>query len=42
VESGFDALAVIQIADTESKLFLNDADGAVVTVETLPYSFNAS
>ena len=37
-ESGFDALAVIQIADTESKLFLNDADGATVTVKTLPYS----
>lgn len=39
-ESGYDALAVIQIADTESKLFLNDADGAVITVKELPYSFN--
>jgi len=39
-ESGFDALAVIQIADTESKLFLNNADGPAVTVETLPYSFD--
>jgi len=37
-ESGYDALAVIQIADTKSKLFLNDADGAVVTVKELPYT----
>ena len=36
-ESGYDALAVIQIADTESNLFLNDADGPVVTVKELPY-----
>ena len=41
-ESGFDALAVIQIADTESKLFLNDADGPAITIETLPYNFDAS
>lgn len=40
-ETGYDALAVIQIADTESKLFLKDADGALVTVRQLPYSFDA-
>ncbi|MBE9559780.1 MAG: folate-binding protein YgfZ [Proteobacteria bacterium] len=39
-ESGYDALAVLQIADTGSNLFLNDADGPVVTVKELPYSFN--
>jgi tRNA-modifying protein YgfZ len=37
--AGYDALAVIQIADTGSKLFLNDADGPAVTVKALPYSF---
>ncbi len=37
--SGYDALAVIQIADTGSKLFLHDADGPAVTVKELPYSF---
>ncbi len=41
-ESGYDALAVIQIADTESGLFLNDADGPVVTVKTLPYELNTN
>ncbi len=41
-ESGYDALAVIQIADTESKLFLNDADGPAVSIETLPYSFETN
>jgi folate-binding protein YgfZ len=41
-ESGYDALAVIQIADTESRLFLNDADGATVTVKELPYAFESS
>ena len=40
-ESGYDALAVIQIADTESNLFLNDADGPAVTVKELPYSFDS-
>ena len=40
-DSGFDALAVIQIADTESKLFLNGADGPIVTVKELPYSFDS-
>lgn len=40
-ESGYDALAVIQIADTESSLFLNNVDGPVVTVKQLPYSFDA-
>lgn len=40
-ESGYDALAVIQIADTESALFLNDANGPAVTVKTLPYSLSA-
>ena len=40
-ESGYDALAVIQIADTESKLFLNDANGPVITVKELPYSFDS-
>jgi folate-binding protein YgfZ len=40
-QAGYDALAVIQIADTESKLFLNDADGPAVTVKELPYSFSA-
>lgn len=40
-ESGFDALAVIQIADTESRLFLNNADGPAVTVGELPYSLEA-
>lgn len=38
-DSGYDALAVIQIADIESNLFLNDADGPAVTVKQLPYSF---
>ncbi len=37
-ESGYDALAVIQIADTETNLFLHDADGPKVTIEELPYS----
>jgi len=41
-EAGFDALAVIQIADTKSKLFLNDIEGPVVTVKELPYSFDLS
>ncbi len=41
-ESGYDALAVIQIADVESKLFLNDADGPAVTVKELPYQFEPS
>jgi folate-binding protein YgfZ len=41
-QSGYDALAVIQIADTQSRLFLNDADGPTVTVKELPYSFKAS
>jgi folate-binding protein YgfZ len=41
-ESGYDALAVIQIADTESNLFLGDADGPVVTVKELPYAFESS
>ena len=40
-ESGYDALAVIQIADTESNLFLNDAVGPVVTVKELPYRFDS-
>ena len=40
-ESGYDALAVIQIADTESKLFLNGADGPTVSVKELPYSFDS-
>jgi folate-binding protein YgfZ len=39
-ESGYDALAVLQIADTDSRLFLNNADGPVVTVRELPYSFD--
>jgi folate-binding protein YgfZ len=39
--AGYDALAVIQIADTESKLFLNDAGGPVVTVKDLPYRFDS-
>ncbi len=41
-QAGYDALAVIQIADTESKLFLNDADGPAVTVKELPYTFESS
>ena len=41
-ESGYDALAVIQIADTGAKLFLNDADGPAITVKELPYSFESS
>ncbi len=41
-ESGYDALAVIQIADTESSLFLNDANGPVVTVKKLPYTLESS
>jgi folate-binding protein YgfZ len=40
-ESGYDALAVIQIADTESKLFLYGADGPTVFVRELPYSFDS-
>ena len=39
-QAGYDALAVIQTADTESKLFLNDADGPAVTVKKLPYSLD--
>jgi len=39
-QGGYDALAVIQIADIESKLFLNDADGPAVSVRVLPYSFD--
>ena len=39
--SGYDALAVIQIADTDSKLFLNGADGPAVSVKELPYSFDS-
>jgi len=38
-ESGYDALAVIQIADAGSNLFLNDAEGPKVSVKELPYSF---
>lgn len=41
-QSGYDALAVIQIADTESKLFLNDEDGPVVSVKELPYKLESS
>ncbi|GMR00821.1 MAG: folate-binding protein YgfZ [Gammaproteobacteria bacterium] len=41
-ESGYDALAVIQIADTGSNLFLNDAEGPVVTMKELPYTFESS
>lgn len=37
---GYDALAVIQIADAESKLFLNDANGPAITLKELPYSFS--
>ncbi len=44
-EAGYDALAVIQIADIESKLFLHntkaDANEASITVEDLPYVFDA-
>jgi len=40
-QSGYDALTVIQIADTESKLFLNDADGPAITVKQLPYQFDS-
>jgi folate-binding Fe-S cluster repair protein YgfZ len=40
-KSGYDALAVIQIADTDSKLFLSSADGPVVTIKELPYSLNS-
>ena len=40
-ESGYDALAVIQIADSKSSLFLNDADGPRVTVKDLPYTFDS-
>jgi hypothetical protein len=39
--SGYDALAVLQIADADSKLFLNDADGPAVTVKQLPYRFDS-
>lgn len=37
-ESGYDALAVIQVADIQTNLFLHDADGPKVTVKELPYS----
>ena len=38
----YEALAVVQISDVEGKtLQLGDADGAVVTVLELPYSFEA-
>jgi len=40
-DSGYDALAVIQIADTDAQLFLNDADGPKITLKELPYSFEA-
>jgi folate-binding protein YgfZ len=39
-ESGYDALAVIQIADSEGKLSLGDAEGPAVTVKELPYSLD--
>lgn len=39
-ESGYDALAVIQIADIQTNLFLHDADGPKVTIEELPYSLD--
>ncbi|MBE9568497.1 MAG: folate-binding protein YgfZ [Proteobacteria bacterium] len=39
-DSGYDALAVIQIADSEAKLFLGDAEGPAVAVKELPYSFD--
>ncbi len=38
-ESGFDALAVLRIADIKLKLQLNNPGGPVISVEDLPYSF---
>jgi len=38
-ESGFDALAVLQIADIKLKLQLNNPAGPVISVEDLPGSF---
>ena len=40
-ESGYDALAVIQIADIESKLFLNGENGPAISIGELPYSFES-
>lgn len=39
-ESGYDALAVIQIADAQANLFVHDADGPKVTIEELPYGLD--
>ncbi len=39
VNHGFEALAVIQIADSQSALKLHDANGPAIKLETLPYSF---
>ncbi len=37
-EIGYDALAVLQIADIDSLLTLHDAAGPAISIETLPYS----
>lgn len=41
-EAGYDALAVIQTADINSALFLNNSDGPHITVKELPYSLEES
>lgn len=41
-ESGYDALAVIQVSEATSELFLNNADGPNVTVKELPYTFESA
>lgn len=38
-DSGYDALAVIQVADADSVLYLNDENGPKVSLGELPYSF---
>ncbi len=40
-KGGYDALAVLQIADAKSTLFLHDIDGMPITTGTLPYPLNS-
>ena len=37
-DGGYDALAVLQIADSQARLKLHDSNGPVIHVEALPYS----
>lgn len=40
-EGGYEALAVIQLADAKGRLHLHDAEGPVVTLGELPYALDA-